>query len=339
MIELDGSTGHGGGQIIRTAAALSVVTGKAFKITNIRAKRPNPGLRPQHLTGIKALAELCDGKLTGAEVGSTDLEFVPGKIRAGKLKIDTGTAGSISLVLQTLMIPACLAPGKVELAIKGGTDVKWSPPIDYLRYVLLPLLAKSGYKAEITVERRGYYPEGGGVVHMLINPSRLKPPELIERTGVVNIKGVSNASDSLKKFEVAERQARSARKILFDGFGLSPEIDIEYSNTTSTGSGIVLWIETENSIIGASALGEKGKPAERVGRSAALELVEQYQKGVVDEWCADQLIPYMALADGGKIMPSKITEHCKTNILVTELFTGKKFIVENNIISLANLED
>ncbi|MCD6414910.1 MAG: RNA 3'-terminal phosphate cyclase [Candidatus Diapherotrites archaeon] len=332
MIEIDGSTGHGGGQIIRTAAALSAIMGEPFRVTNIRAKRPNPGLRPQHLTGIKALAKLCDAKLDGAEIGSRELTFTPGKIKARKLEIDTGTAGSISLVLQTLLLPSFLADGKVELSIRGGTDVRWSPPIDYIKHVLLPLIKKSGYKADMSIKRRGYYPKGGGLVEVIVRPSNPKAMKLAEKTNIKTIKGISSASESLRKHEVAERQARAARKAIFEKLDISPEIQVDYSETDCPGSGITLWAETENSVIGANALGERGKPSEEVGREAALKLTGQ-REGVVDEWCADQLIPYMAMS-GGEMLVSRITEHCRTNMLMTEKFTGKSFIVKENLISL-----
>lgn len=333
MIEIDGSTGHGGGQIIRTAVALSAITGKPFKINNIRSGRPNPGLKPQHIQGIRAVASLCNARVQGDKQNSTELDFAPGKLEPKDLKVDTGTAGSISLVLQTLLLPCMQANKPIRISVRGGTDVKWSPPVDYLSNVTLPLLNKLGFKAECTLEQRGYYPKGGGIAETTTSPSKPKRVKLVEKGRIVSIKGLSHASKNLENARVAERQAKEARKAL-SLLGIKPQIKTEYCNTKSVGSGIQLWIETENSVLGGNALGEKGKPAEQVGKQAAETLLEQYEKGVVDEWSADQLIPYLALTGNSQILVSKITEHCKTNISIVEQFTNKKLKAKDQLIKV-----
>ena len=326
--DIDGSYLEGGGQIIRTAVALSCVTGKAVRILNIRANRPQPGLKAQHLKGIEAAAKLCNAKVSGLNIGSARVEFTPGEIRSGSLSINIGTAGSIGLVLQTLMIPAIHCEGKVELHVTGGTDVSWSPSIGFMQNVKLPVLRRMGYSGEITLERRGYYPKGGGSVTAVIEPGELKTINLTEQTRPKSIRGLSHASRSLEKASVAERQMKAARKLLFDSLGLSPDIGKEYSDTLCPGSGIDLWIETENSVLGSSSFGKPGKRAEEVGSEAAESLLKQFGSGAcLDEHMGDQIIPYMALAKKGEssVTVPELTGHIRTNIWVTEKLLPVKF--------------
>lgn len=349
MIELDGSHGEGGGQMVRTALALSAVTGKAFRITNIRAGRPEPGLKAQHLNCIEGIKQLCGAKVDGATIGSSTLEVIPGTLKPGILTINIGTAGSISLVLQSLILPALFA-GKVKIQLTGGTDVAWAMPIDYVTNVLLPHLRKY---AEIacTVEQRGYYPAGGGRVTVTIKPkfelaygdellALLPKIQLTKQGTLLNCKGISHASGDLAPSQVAERQASAAREVLQQ---LSPtQITHEYMPTAlSTGSGITLWAQFGSSagmdfgnpvILGADALGKRGVSAEQVGREAAQRLVTAVQsKACVDAHLADNLIPFLGVF-GGEITVAEITEHTRTNIAVTEAFLEKKFSVEGTTI-------
>ena len=333
MIQIDGSYGEGGGQILRTSVALSALTGKPVKIYNIRAGRPQPGLRPQHLKGIEAVGMLCDAKIKGLSVGSEVVEFIPGELRGGRFSMDVGTAGSLTLVLQALMIPVLGLNESIEFELRGGTDVKWSPQIDYLRYVLLPLLEEHGYRATITLEKRGYYPKGGGLVRFKAESSELKSFSLTEKGEVTNIGGISHASLDLSQKKVAERQSDSALEHLRKKFGVEPEIDISYSETYSTGSGITLWINTEKSILGSDSLGERGRRAEDVGLSAAKKLIEDFERGAVDSHMADQLIPYLGIV-GGKIKVPEMTGHCRTNIWATEKFLDVKFSVTDRLITV-----
>lgn len=337
MISINGSEGEGGGQVLRTSIALSAVTQKPVRIFNIRAKRSNPGLRPQHLNAIKALADLCDAELKHVAVNSIEIEFIPHKIKSGKLNIDIGTAGSITLVLQALMIPAIFAEDIVKIQIRGGTDVRWSPPIDYLRFVTLPILQKFGYKAEIELLQRGYYPSGGGRVDMKIYPTdRLRVINLKERGNIISVKGISHAHSDLEKTRVARRQARSARPLIYNrlsnlGFSQDIEIRQEYTKALSYGSGLTLWVETENSILGSDSLGEKGKRAEDVGREAAIDLIKEIDSNAtLDKYMADQIIPYLALA-GGSALCSEITEHARTNAAIVNKFGFDVRIDENFI--------
>jgi len=220
MIELDGSYGSGGGQIVRTALALSTITQKAFEVTDIRKGRDKPGLKNQHLYCIKALEELCNAKSEGAELGSTYLKYWPGKIKGQTISIDIGTAGSITLLLQSLLIPSIFADSKVRLKITGGTDVIWSPQFDYLNNIVIPQLKRYA-DIEVSLIKRGYYPKGGGKVDIKIKPkfnldNKKEAPSinLTEQYNLIQIKGISHASLDLQKGEVAERQARSAKLIL-----------------------------------------------------------------------------------------------------------------------------
>ncbi len=336
LIEIDGSVLEGGGQILRTTLALSALTGKPVRIFNIRAKRSNPGLQAQHLTCVRAVAELCNAKVEGAYKGSKELVFIPGKLRSGNFRFDIGTAGSISLVIQAILPVLVFAPGRCTVEITGGTDVHWSPPIDYVRYVLLPILSRMGVKAEVQVLRRGHYPRGGGHVRLTVDPvDKLRPINSIDFGNVQEIKGRSHCVKL--PAHVAERQAKAATEFLRkQGINVPINIDIETypphrDPHLGPGSGIVLWaISDKGEIIGADAVGEKGKPAEQVGQEAAMKLVEDLRTGkAFDRHMADMLIPYIALAEGySKIGVAKLTLHTITNIYITEKILGVKFKVD-----------
>jgi RNA 3'-terminal phosphate cyclase (ATP) len=343
MIEVDGSFGEGGGQVLRTAIALAAVLSKDIHVFNIRAGRAEPGLRPQHMTGVKAAAELCSSELEGLRVGSTEFTFRPGKLRAGTFRFDVGTAGSVTLVLQTLMPVLAFTPGNVQLEITGGTDVKWSPPIDYLRLVTLPILRKIGYHAELEIVRRGHYPKGGGLVKFSTEGASTldylshKTPSPISK-----IYGISHAT-ALPR-HVADRQAAAARKNLEEAKLLSPSIDIEVAEDRSqlgSGSGIVLSAETQDgTILGADALGERGRPAEEVGLTAGKILVEEVEsKATLDRHMGDIIIPYLALAEGiSDVSVSRVTQHVQTNVKVAEWLTGVRFNLEGEIDHPGKLE-
>ncbi len=332
MIEIDGGWGEGGGQIIRTTIALSALSQKPVRIFNIRAKRSNPGLRPQHLTGVKAVAEIAKAKVSGLNVGSTTITFEPTGLNGGKYRFDVGTAGSITLVLQSIMLAACFAPSKVELEISGGTDVWRAPPVDYISYVVLPNLKLMGYNAEIMLEKRGHYPRGGGLVRAVIIPvKKLRSIRILERGDVKLIEGISHCVRL--PAHVAERQARSAESILRkEGYDVDIKIEADQRGPhLGPGSGIVLWCRTEmGTVIGADSLGEKGKPAERVGEEAAFKLLEELKSGApIDRHMGDMIAPFIAIAEGrSEIKVSKLTSHLLTNIAITEKMLGVKFQVE-----------
>lgn len=330
MLEIQGEYGEGGGSIVRIAVALSAVTGKPCKITNIRAKRRNPGLQAQHATAINAVAKLCGAEVRGNEIGSTEIEFYPKEIRGGSLSLNIGTSGSTALVLQALMIPAMHCEEPLDIKITGGTLNKWAPSIGYIQNVTLDILKKMGYKGEVTLIRHGIYPKGGGEVEAKIKPSGLLPLDLIKRGKPVHVFGSCIASRDLAKPKVAERMQKFARERLFKEFQIVPEIKAEYVDTHSTGGGIDLFVLYENSIIGASAIAELGKSAEKVAQEAITNLIENHNSNApIDEHMSDQIIPYIALAkDQSKVKAAKITNHTKTNIWVCEKFLDVKFDVD-----------
>ncbi|WP_135610220.1 RNA 3'-terminal phosphate cyclase [Methanococcoides sp. AM1] len=318
MIHIDGSYGEGGGQILRTSVALSAVTGKAVRITDIRSNRPKPGLSAQHVKAIETAAIICSATVEGNKIGSTTVTFSPQEVKGGYYNIDIGTAGSIGLLLQCIM-PAAMY-SDIELNIIGGTDVSWAPSIDYLEKVTLKALSKMGYKCKIDTRKRGYYPRGGGVVHATISPSEPEPYEFTEETG--NILGISHCSNLPE--HVAKRQADSAKDIIGKA-GYECYILTECAEYPSTGSGITLYCGMK----GAYVPGKRGFPAEKVGAQAAAELLDEISsRSSVDVHLADQLIPYMGLAKGGSFTVREISSHTATNIWVTEQFLDVKFKIQ-----------
>ena len=359
MIELDGNYGEGGGQIVRTALALSVLTGEGFYVKDIRKGRKKGGLKAQHLTCIESLEKLCNAKVEGAELGSDYIKFEPRKFRAKNTKIDIGTAGSITLLMQGLLLPCLFANSRMKMTIKGGTDTQWSMPCDYFKEIYIPQLKKYA-RVDVELLKRGYYPKGGGEVSIFVDPKYKASEygsftdfmkhireegrriELLEQGSLEQIKGISHASQSLEKAHVAERQAEAARMEL-QKLGVPIDIRTEYCDTYSDGSAVVLWaifskndeIDANNPVrIGADSLGKRGKRSEAVGKEAADRLVKEIGYGApVDEYLADNLIPFLGLS-GGRMRVAKISNHTTTNIYVAEKFLGKIFKIDKikNII-------
>jgi RNA 3'-terminal phosphate cyclase (GTP) len=342
MIEIDGSYLEGGGQIVRTAAALCAATGRACRIFNIRRNRPRPGLALQHLLGLQALTSLSGGRLEGGTQGSMDIRFFPGQIRGGEFSVSILTAGSITLVLQLLLIPALFGEKPVTVVFEGGaTDTFFAPTIDHFRFVFLEILRKMGPRVVVEIERRGFYPKGGARVRVTIPPGPiLAPLALIERGNLQRVSIVSEAGVQLKARRVAERQAEAALSLLQqrkpDGAG---EIhrEIAYYDSLNPGSQINIRAEFEHAVLGADQLGRVGKRAEDVGRDAAWQIVEEIEgsgKACLDMFAADQILPYLALSSQeSRASVSAITDHAKTNMWVIEQLMAGKFQVSGNVIT------
>ena len=324
MLEIDG--GIGGGSVLRIGVGLAVALGKEIRIYNIRRSRPQPGLKAQHLAGLRAVAELCDAEVEGAELGSLEIVFCPGGIRKDRLTIKIETAGSVSLALQPLQL-ACLAaehPIRIEID-GGGTFGKWASPLPYFELVNFAILQRFGYRAQVQVDREGFYPKGGARVVAIFQPPKIADPlELGERGQLLRIKGVSIASHHLKRAEVAERQVNAVRELLKE-YHVPVELDVRYTDTRSPGSGIVLAAIFERTVLGADALGERGKPAEEVGREAARGLIEDLESGAtLDRYLSDQIVPFIGLF-GGHYRAPRMTEHLKTNIELVKRILGRPF--------------
>jgi len=333
VIEIDGSQKSGSGTILRLSVALAAILGQTLHIYNIRQNRPQPGLRPQHLEAVLTAARLCDAELKGADFNSRELWFKPKKVKGGTVEAEIGTAGSIPMLLLTVL-PICIfAENPVHLRVsKGGTDVQHSPTINYIRHVLLPTLKRMGTNVTLTVGKYGYYPKGMGEVAITVEPSKCLKPLRLENFGKLQtIKGVSVCT-FLADRKVAERQAKAANDYLKEK-GCMADIQIlnDQSNPMQKGSSLVLWAETDTSIIlGADAIGELRKTSETVGREAAEKLyMELSAKPTVDAHLTDMLIPYVALAQGrSTYLTRTISEHLETNIWLAEKILNAKINVE-----------
>ena len=343
MIEIDGSFGEGGGQILRTALALAAVTKNSCRVFNIRKSRPKPGLAVQHLLGIQTLTKLSDGRLEGDFLGSEEVRFYPSAKNLNKetkneplyLKIET--AGSITLLLQCLILPALFSDKPTKVDIDGGaTDTFFSPTVDYFCHCFLRILEKMNGKIDVNVTRRGYYPEGRAKIEITIYPSKLKNLDLLEKGTLKKILVISGSSEFLKTKKVAERQIAGVREILGE-LKLPIEEKVEYYQTQCPGSQICLIAEFENTIIGSDNLGRAGKRAEEIGREAALNLLEEQKSNAcLDRHLSDQILPYLAvIPEKSQITVSEITRHCQTNIWVIEKFLNGRFKTKNNLISWA----
>ncbi|MHB8567338.1 MAG: RNA 3'-terminal phosphate cyclase [Nitrososphaerales archaeon] len=321
-IDIDGSMGEGGGQILRTAVSLSAILGKPIEISNIRAGRKEPGLRPQHIQAISSAAEMCDGETRGVRIGSTSLEFIPGKVsRVFEKKIDTGTAGSVTLIAQTL-IPISIFHGvEMNLDILGGTEVPNSPTIDYLTKIVCPIYRMLGAELSVDLVKRGYYPRGGGLIKVRCRRST-KLPEKIELSSAdaQNVK-ILSSSRNLPE-HVTKRQADSSASFLEkSGIKISSVTIDSTGESLSPGSSILVYSEgRQHGLIGSSALGERGRKAEAVGEEAAnLFLKELGCRPAVDSHLADMLSTLLPCLSGpSQFTTPELTDHLKTNIKVCE---------------------
>ena len=336
MIEVDGSMGEGGGQILRTAIALSAAIEEPIRIVNIRAGRANPGLSRQHVTSVQAVAALSDARVEGLCLGAREVEFHPGALLGGRFHFDIGSAGSISLVVLGCLLPAGMSKRGVEISISGGTDVRWAPPIDYITRIHTPIARRFGLELSTELAARGFYPEGGGECRIEIAPSgSLRGADLSSRGDLATIRGVAY-SQNLPDHVVSRMRHAAMRRLAAMA---KVDIDSDVRKGHSTGAGILLAAECENSVLGGNALGERGVRAETLGETCAEDLIETIESGaVVDEHMLDQVLPYMALAKGSSIVKAEqLTPHAETNIAVIESILGRSFSVteEQGLVEVA----
>jgi RNA 3'-terminal phosphate cyclase (ATP) len=333
IVRIDGSYGEGGGQILRTSLALSCVLVRPFEIVNIRKNRRNPGLQPQHLTAVAAAAIISRAEVAGAELASTRLSFDPRAVPGGgEYLFDVGerkgSAGSTSLVLQTILLPLARAQQASRVTVIGGTHVPWSPPFHYLQKVFLPLLARLGVSGEIEIKRWGWYPRGGGKVTARLQPSPvLLPVSLMHRGRLVRITGIS-AESNLPRDIAVRQQQRALKRLL--ARGIDARIDLVDAPSTGRGTFILLLAEFENIVVGFGSLGEIGKRAEKVADEACDELFAYADtNGVLDPYLSDQIIPWLALAGGrSSLAISRITRHLLTNLWIVQQFLDLDILVE-----------
>jgi RNA 3'-terminal phosphate cyclase (ATP) len=327
MFFLDGSYGEGGGQILRTALSLAALTGTAVRIERIRAGRPKPGLRPQHLTAVQALAQVAQAEVTGAHLESQELTFRPRALRGGGYHFDvaakTGSAGSVTLIAQALLPPLLRAGSPTNIILKGGTHVPWSPPAHYLSQVFLPALSSMGAEVQMTLERWGWYPKGGGEVRFDVRPARIlsgvewrtPPPSSAFRALSVS----ARLPEHVARRQAARLEAR-----------LGPAVPVEIIRVDGRdpGSLVCLW----GPRAGFSALGAPGKPAEQVADETVDAFLAFQESGAaLDRHLADQILIYLALAAGPSAFTTEaLTSHLTTNVWVIEQFLGPMFEVRGN---------
>ena len=335
MIHIDGSHGEGGGQILRTALSLAAIRGAEIEITNIRAGRRRPGLMAQHLTGVRAVAQIAHGELEGAALESGRIRFRPARIEGGRYTFNVAevraSAGSTGMIFQSIAPVLAFAEAPSEVVLKGGTHTAWAPPTDYLREVFLPLASRMGFDAELSTAIWGWYPVGGGVVRTQVRPVRaLRSLDLMERGKLVELTGLSVVSNL--PTSIARRQRLQLRKRLNEQ-RLDAKIKILDAPATGKGTFIFLLARFENVVAGFSSLGRRGVRAERVADEAAEEFLAYWAaKGALDPHLADQLILYAALAEGrSRFTTSQVSQHLLTNVWVTEQLLPVRFEVEGEI--------
>jgi len=331
MIEIDGTTGEGGGQILRSALTLSLLTGRRVRMVRVRARRDNPGLRFQHLMAVQAAARVGGARVAGDRIGSQELDFAPGPVAAGDYHFDIGTAGAASLVLQTVLLPLALAAGPSGVAVTGGTHVPFSPCFHYLDWHWRPLMARLGVAFALEMPRAGFYPPGGGEIRAHI-PGGARPNglELTERGRLLRVRGLSAVANL--PGEIAERQRARTLRLLGD-LECPVEVAVGSLPASSPGTVLALLAEFEQAQACFFALGERGKRAEQVAEEAASDLRGFLASGaVVDRWAADQLLLPLALA--GKpstLRTAEITLHLLTQVEVIGRFLPARIAVEGRL--------
>ena len=327
VLEIDGSRGEGGGQMVRTSVAMSTVTGVTTHLTRIRENRPTNGLSKQHCAAVNAVAEMAGSVVEGNVIGSKELTFRPGNKQVYDIQMNIGTAGSVSLVLQAMLLAARNHEKRLNVDISGGTNVMWAPPIDSYQHLLFPLLRKMDIKADVKIVDRGFYPQGGGRVMATLEPIKDIKPLDIETLG--ELKGIKGVCFSQRLPEwVTKDMMTSCERTLGEEYEV--DFDVQMTGGDSRGAGIVLVAEYENGMLGSNALTSRGHTAEKAGEDAANDLLKEMNIGAtMDVHTADQVLPYMAMAEGkSRFSVSRISRHLLSQMDTLESFLDVKFGVE-----------
>jgi RNA 3'-phosphate cyclase len=328
MIEIDGAHGEGGGQLVRSAAALAALTGTPLRVTGVRARRPKPGLAPQHLAALRAVASLCDARCAGLELGALGFTFEPrARPAGGELRVEVGTAGSVTLVLQALLPLLFAARGPSRAVVSGGTDVRQAPSWDYFREVLLPLLGRMGLHARASCARRGYYPRGGGEVAVEVQPGEPRPLLLEKPGGAWTVAGEAHVAHL--PVTIAERMRDAALSALERKADLAAR-ELAGDDAIGAGGSITLWAESAAGRLGASRIAERGVRAEALGEAAGRELAADLAAGAtLDVHAADQILVYLALAGGrSSFLAREISSHARTAIWLIGKFLPARFEID-----------
>ena len=338
ILEIDGSFGEGGGSILRIGAGFSSLFSRAIRIKNIRANRPKPGLRMQHLMGLKTLAELTNSNLSKCEVGSKEITLIPNTDVKSNIDVKIGTAGSIGLFLQPIQIASLGFRNSkiIKINIQGGGSFgKWAPSLNYLQEVTYQLFRNSGLKIDVEIREHGFYPKGGAQVKCTLQPSQndIKSINLIELGNLDIINGEIIATNHLKNRNVGERIKKSVYQNIKRTLKIEIDVKIKYVNSFSSGVGLSLWAHSDKGAIISSGtiLGEKNMSSEKLGKLAADEIIKYITNDIpVDNYLSDQLIPLMAFVrEPSKIKVHQITSHTKTNLELIKLFTPREYHIVN----------
>lgn len=327
MLDVDGSHGEGGGQLLRTAIALSALTHTPVRIHSIRLRRDKPGLAPQHLAAVRAVGGLCAARVSGLALRSGEIVFEPGAVQAHDFTVDVGTAGSITLVLQALLPVMAAAGAGFTVRVAGGTDVRGAPPLDYLRGVLLPLLARVGVRVRLGAVRRGYYPRGGGVVEAMVAPGRLGPLRLESCGKLLQVGGVSHVAHLPAHIADRMRSSAVARLAACGAPVRCESVVIAGPDAMGQGGAIVLWQQFEHTVLGAGRVAEHGIRAEQLGEAVGAEVAADLAIGTtLDVHAADQILVYLALAGGESTFTVReLTAHAATAMWLIEKFLPVRF--------------
>ncbi|MDO9215725.1 MAG: RNA 3'-terminal phosphate cyclase [Lacisediminimonas sp.] len=330
MIEIDGSHGEGGGQLLRMAVALAAITGQALRVRHVRARRASPGLAPQHLAAVKAVVALCGAEAEGLQVKSQEIVFYPQALRGGEFQFDVGTAGSVTLVLQAVLPVALACAQPVAMRITGGTDVRDAPPLDYFRHVFLPLLWRMGGRVSLAVARRGYYPRGGGEIRVEVQQAgaSLQPLVMQTRGALRELGGIAHTANL--PAHITARMAQAAQQALATLPVPAPQIAqqlLAWPQAMGQGGGIVLWALSAGGVLGAAATAQRGVPAERLGDEAGRALRTEIESGAtLDVHAADQLLVYAALASGpSRFTARTLSSHARTTLWLIGQFLPVEF--------------